>query len=128
MTSATQDGYTSGSLVGIVIDDAGNVVGNYSNSQSLILSTLSIANFQNPQGLRPVGDNAWQETTASGQPVIGAPGTGLAGTVSAGVVENSNVDLTQELVNLIIAQRNYQSNAQTIKVQDEVLQTAVNLR
>ena len=128
LTAASQDGATSGSLVGIVIDERGNVVANYSNSQSQVLSTLVIANFRNPEGLEAIGDNAWAETTASGPPLQVKPGTGLAGTVSSGVVENSNVDLTQELVNLIIAQRNYQANAQTIKVQDEVLQTAVNLR
>jgi flagellar hook protein FlgE len=128
LTSVSQDGYSSGSLVGIVVDDLGNVVANYSNAQTRVLSTLAITNFTNPEGLKPVGDNAWTETSSSGQPVVGAPGVGLAGTVSSGVVENSNVELTRELVNLIIAQRNFQANAQTIKVQDEVLQTAVNLK
>ncbi|AQA18082.1 flagellar hook protein FlgE [Halioglobus japonicus] len=128
LTALGQDGYTSGSLVGIAIDELGNVVGNYSNGQTRVISTLVIANFANAEGLEPVGDNAWAETTSSGQPIIGAPGVGLAGTVASGVVENSNVDLTRELVNLIIAQRNYQANTQTIKVQDEVLQSVVNLR
>ena len=128
VTQLEQDGYTSGSLVGVLIDDRGNFIGNYSNSQSVVFSTILIANFTNPEGLQSIGDNAWVETTSSGQPLTNIPGIGLAGTVSSGVVENSNVDLTRELVNLIIAQRNYQANAQTIKVQDEVLQTAVNLR
>ncbi|TGD73136.1 flagellar hook protein FlgE [Mangrovimicrobium sediminis] len=128
LTAATQDGYAAGSLVGIVIDDRGNVVANYANAQTRVLSTITIANFTNPEGLEPIGDNVWVESPASGQPIENSPGVGLAGTVSSGVVENSNVDLTRELVNLIIAQRNYQANAQTIKVQDEVLQSAVNLR
>ena len=128
LTSLQQDGYTAGSLVGIFIDENGGVIANYSNDQTVVLSTIAIANFTNDEGLKPVGDNAWVETTDSGQPLVNGPGFGLAGTVSSGIVENSNVDLTKELVNLIGAQRNYQANAQTIKVQDEVLQSAVNLR
>ncbi|TNE81979.1 MAG: flagellar hook protein FlgE [Gammaproteobacteria bacterium] len=128
LTAVNQDGYASGSLVGIIIDDEGNIVGKYSNEQSQVIATILVANFTNPEGLQPKGDNAWIETTASGQPLLGTPGNGMFGTVASGVVENSNVDLTRELVNLIIAQRNYQANAQTIKVQDEVLQSAVNLR
>ncbi|WP_461481176.1 flagellar hook protein FlgE [Porticoccus sp.] len=128
ITAVNQDGYTSGSLVGVLIDDRGNVVGNYSNQQTQILGTILLANFTNPEGLKPLGDNAWQETTESGQPLLGLAGTGLLGSLEAGALENSNVDLTKELVNLIIAQRNYQANSQTIKVQDEVLQNAVNLR
>lgn len=123
-----QDGYRSGSLISVSVDDQGNVVGKYSNEQNRTLSTILVANFTNLEGLKPNGDNVWLETTASGQALTGAPGSGLFGTISSGVVENSNVDLTKELVNMIIAQRNYQANAQTIKVQDEVLQSAVNLR
>ncbi|HEB26646.1 MAG TPA: flagellar hook protein FlgE [Porticoccus sp.] len=122
-----QDGYTSGNLVGVLIDDNGNIIGNYSNQQTQILGTILLAKFTSPEGLRPIGDNAWTETGGSGQPLLGLAGTGVLGSLEAGVVENSNVDLTKELVNLIIAQRNYQANAQTIKVQDEVLQAAVNL-
>lgn len=122
-----QDGYTSGNLVGVLIDDNGNIVGNYSNQQTEILGTILLAKFASPEGLRPIGDNAWSETGGSGQPLLGLAGTGLLGSLEAGAVENSNVDLTKELVNLIIAQRNYQANTQTIKVQDEVLQAAVNL-
>lgn len=128
LSAVTQDGYTSGSLVGVIIDDRGNVVGNYSNQQTQILGTILLANFTNPEGLKPIGDNAWRETTESGQPLLGLAGSGQLGSLEAGAVENSNVDLTKELVNLIIAQRNYQANSQTIKVQDEVLQNAVNLR
>ncbi len=127
-TSINQDGHTSGSLVNVIIDEGGNIIGNYSNQQTQVLGSILLANFTNPEGLRPVGDNAWIETTESGQPLLGNAGTGQLGTLQGGVVENSNVDLTKELVNMIIAQRNYQANSQTIKVQDEVLQEAVNLR
>ncbi|MNC22066.1 Flagellar hook protein FlgE [compost metagenome] len=92
-----------------------------------MLGTIGMANFRNPEGLTPVG-GGWVETADSGQALIGEAGTGLFGDVESGVIETSNVDLTKELVNLIIAQRNFQANAQTIKLQDEVLQQAVNLR
>ncbi|TDX30966.1 flagellar hook protein FlgE [Modicisalibacter xianhensis] len=128
LSSLNQNGYSSGSLVGITIDDAGNIVGNYSNEQSQVLGTITLANFRNPEGLQPIGDNAWAETSTSGQALLGQAGGGVFGTIESGVVETSNVDLTAELVDLIIAQRNYQANSQTIKVQDEVLQSAVNLR
>ncbi|MBN7795847.1 flagellar hook protein FlgE [Parahaliea mediterranea] len=128
MDDLKQDGYTAGSLVGISFDEAGNIVGNYSNEQSQVLGTIALANFRNPEGLKPVGDNAWAATGASGQELLGLAGTGLFGGIESGALESSNVDLTQELVDLIIAQRNYQANTQTIKVQDEVLQNAVNLR
>ncbi|ASK34811.1 flagellar hook protein FlgE [Alcanivorax sp. N3-2A] len=128
MDSLNQNGYTAGALVGISIDNDGNVIGNYANEQSQVLGTIALANFRNAEGLEPAGDNAWVETGASGQPLLGLAGVGMFGTLQSGTVETSNVDLTSELVNLIIAQRNYQANTQTIKVQDEVLQSAVNLR
>ncbi|WP_421705767.1 flagellar hook protein FlgE [Alloalcanivorax xenomutans] len=126
--SLDQNGYTAGSLVGVTVDDDGNIIGNYANEQSQVLGTLALANFRNPEGLRPAGDNAWVETGTSGQPLLGLAGTGMFGNVESQALEVSNVDLTSELVDLIIAQRNYQANTQTIKVQDEVLQNAVNLR
>lgn len=125
--SLTQDGYTSGSLVNISVDKKGQIVGNYSNERTQVLGTIAMANFRNPEGLTPVG-GGWVETADSGQALVGEAGTGMFGDVEAGVIETSNVDLTKELVNLIIAQRNFQANAQTIKLQDEVLQQAVNLR
>ncbi len=122
-----QDGYASGSLVGISIDEGGRIVGNYSNEQSQHLGTIAMADFANAEGLDPVGDNAWAQTSSSGPPLVGEAGSGQLGSIESGTVEKSNVDLTQELVDLIIAQRNYQANAQTVKVQGEVLQQAVNL-
>ena len=87
-----------------------------------------LANFANPNGLRPRGNNLWEETTESGVAVVGAPQSGNLGSLQSAAVEESNVDLTQELVNMITAQRVYQANAQTIKTQDQTMQTLVNLR
>jgi len=128
VATLNQNGYTAGSLVGFTIDKSGSIIGNYSNEQKQTIGVIQLASFRNPEGLMPVGNNAWAETTASGQPLVGQAGTGQYGSIESGVVETSNVDLTRELVNLIIAQRTFQANAQTIKTQDEVLQQAVNLR
>ena len=128
VTSLSQNGYTSGSLVGISIDGDGRVIGSYSNELTQTLGTIALANFANDQGLKPNGDNGWLATAESGEPLVGVPGEGVFGDVVSGAVEASNVDLTTELVDLIIAQRNYQSNAQTIKVQDEVQQSVINMR
>ncbi|MFO8044938.1 MAG: flagellar hook protein FlgE [Halomonas sp.] len=127
VTSATQDGYTSGALVGITIEDDGTIMRNYANEQSLAAGQIALANFRNPEGLRPVGDNLWTATQASGQEVVGAPGTGQLGQVVSSAVESSNVDMARELVDMIIAQRAYQANSQTISTQDELLQTIINL-
>ena len=128
VTSLSQNGYTSGSLVGVSFEDDGRVIGSYSNELKQTLGTIALANFANDQGLRPNGDNGWLATAESGEPLVGVPGEGVFGDVVSGAVEASNVDLTTELVDLIVAQRNYQSNAQTIQVQDEVQQTVINLR
>jgi len=124
----TQNGYTSGTLVGIAIENDGTVVRNYSNEQSRAAGQIVMANFRNPEGLNPEGDNVWAATAASGQELVGPPGTGLLGTIESGAIETSNVDMARELVNMIVTQRAYQANSQTIKTQDEVLQTAINLR
>ncbi len=87
-----------------------------------------LANFRDPNGLQPLGNNVWSETSTSGSPLVGTPNSGSLGTLQSSAVEDSNVDLTAELVNMITAQRVYQANAQTIKTQDQVLQTLVNLR
>ena len=128
VTALSQDGYTSGRLVGFDIADDGIISGRYTNGQANTLGQVVLANFANPQGLRPTGNNLWQETSDSGGAIIGAPQTGSMGSLQSAAVEDSNVDLTQELVNMITAQRIYQANAQTIKTQDQVLQTIVNLR
>lgn len=123
-----QNGYTSGAFVGISIENNGTVMRNYANEQSRPAGQIAMANFRNPEGLNPIGDNAWAATQASGQELVGQPGAGLLGSVESGTVESSNVDMAKELVNMIVTQRSYQANSQTIKTQDEVLQTAINLR
>ncbi len=128
VTDVTQDGFSAGSLVAIGIETDGVVTARYSNGQSKPAGQIEIANFRNPQGLQAVGDNLWLRTYVSGEPVVGPPGEGNLGVLQAGALEESNVDLTAELVNMITAQRVYQANAQSIKTQDQVLQTLVNLR
>ena len=128
VNALTQNGYTSGRPTGFSIGSDGIVTGRYSNGQSLQLGQIQLSNFRNPNGLEPLGNNAWAETASSGQPLPGTPGSGSLGVLQASAVEESNVDLTKELVDMITAQRSYQANAQTIKTQDQVLQTLVNLR
>jgi len=124
----SQDGFTSGRLSGFSTDANGIILGRYSNGQSKALGQVVLANFTNPQGLQPFGNNELGETSTSGAPLVGAPGTGSLGVLQSAAVEDSNVDLTAELVNMIVAQRVYQANAQTIKAQDAILQTLVSMR
>jgi flagellar hook protein FlgE len=128
VTNLAQDGYAAGSLSSIAFDASGVITARYSNGQSKSAGQLELATFRNNQGLQPVGGNGWQRTYASGDPVVGTPAQGNMGAIQAGALEESNVDLTGELVNMITAQRNYQANAQTIKTMDQVMQTLVNLR
>ena len=123
-----QDGFTSGRLSGFGVGPDGTVTGRYTNGQSAVLGQVVLAAFSNPNGLKPMGGNLWTETSESGSPMVGAPESGNLGALQSNAVEDSNVDLTAELVNMITAQRNYQANAQTIKTQDQVMQTLVNLR
>lgn len=124
----TQDGYAPGRLSGYNVGGDGTILGRYSNGQSKTLGQVVLANFPNPNGLNSLGGNSWAESIDSGQPLVGVPGAGKLGQIQAGAVEDSNVDVTAELVKMITAQRIYQSNAQTIKTQDNVLQTLVNMR
>lgn len=126
--ASTQDGYSSGQLQRFSTGPDGVITGQYSNGKSRALGQFVLANFSNPDGLIPLGNNAWTESAASGAPQIGTPNTGQWGQLRSSSVESSNVDLTEELVDMITAQRVYQANAQTIKTQDSVLQTLVNLR
>lgn len=128
VTDLNQDGYAPGQLVGIQFEANGIITARYSNGESKPAGQVEIATFRNPQGLQATGGNAWQRTYASGEPIVGVPGDGNLGVLQSGALEESNVDLTAELVNMITAQRVYQANAQTIKTQDAVLQTLVNLR
>ena len=128
ITELTQDGYTSGQLTGINISPDGTILTRYSNGVSRPEGQIAMASFRNTQGLADVGNNLWMETFSSGQPIMGTPTSGNFGALRAGALEDSNVDLTAELVNMMTAQRAYQANAQTIKTQDQVLSTLVNLR
>ena len=128
VTNLSQDGYAPGQLIGVQFESNGIITARYSNGQSKPAGQVEIATFRNPQGLQAVGGNGWTRTFASGDPIVGVPGDGNLGVLQAGALEESNVDLTAELVNMITAQRVYQANAQTIKTQDQVLQTIVNLR
>ncbi|WP_295993729.1 flagellar hook protein FlgE [Rugamonas sp.] len=125
---ASQDGSSSGSLKGYQVGADGVILGNYSNGLSRPLAQIAMANFSDVNGLTPLGNNAWAESAKSGVPQVGAPGSGSFGSLRSNSVEESNVDLTTELVNMITAQRVYQANAQTIKTEDSILQTVVNLR
>ncbi len=128
VAALNQNGFTTGQLTGIVTTSDGTIQGRYSNGETKDIGRIVLANFQSPNGLISLGNNLWGESPDSGQPTIGAPGTGVLGVISAGTIEESNVDLTQELVQLIVQQRNYQANAQSIRAQDQILQTLVNLR
>jgi flagellar hook protein FlgE len=124
-----QDGYTSGQLTAFSINPDGTITGTYSNEKTQLLGQVVLSSFANPNGLEPMGENVWKETAASGQALTGTPGAGTKlGSLSAGALESSNVDLTSELVNLIVAQRAYQANAQTVKTQDQIMQTLMQIR
>ncbi|MRW92108.1 flagellar hook-basal body complex protein [Duganella sp. FT80W] len=125
---STQDGYSAGSWQRYTIDSNGVILGQYSNGKSRAMGQIAMANFASVDGLTPLGNNAWAESSASGPPTIGVPNAGSMGSLQSSAVETSNTDLTAELVNMITAQRVYQANAQTIKTEDSILQTLVNLR
>ncbi len=129
VNSLEQDGYTAGSLAGYSVGADGVIVGRYTNGITKNLGQVTLDSFRNPQGLDPIGNNQWVETSESGAAITSDPGSdGNHGPIQSAATEDSNVDLTQELVNMIISQRVYQANAQTIKTQDQILQTLVNLR
>ncbi len=128
VNSLTQDGFASGRLSGFNTGSDGIITGRYTNGKTATLGQVVLANFNNPNGLQPLGNNQWAESAASGVALIGAPNSGRLGLIQSSATEDSNVDLTAELVNMITAQRVFQANAQTIKTQDQILQTLVNLR
>jgi flagellar hook protein FlgE len=128
VTNLSQDGYAPGQITGVSIEPNGIVMARYSNGQNKPAGQIELATFRNPQGLQPLGGNAWARSFTSGDPIVGVPGQGNLGVLQSGALEESNVDLTAELVNMMTAQRVYQANAQTIRTQDQVLQTLVQLR
>lgn len=123
-----QDGSPPGELASISVSAGGIVQGRYTNGETRDLGKVILASFRNPNGLVSLGDNLWAATIDSGQAALAGPGEGLNGSIGSGRVEESNVDMSAELVNMIIQQRNYQANAQSIKTQDQILQTLINLR
>jgi flagellar hook protein FlgE len=128
VTAVSQDGYTTGELSGLEIDDTGIIFARYTNGQSLVQGQVVLASFANVQGLTPQGKTAWVQSYQSGEPVVGTPRSGTLGALQAGALEDSNVELSDQLVNLIVAQRNYQANAKTIETESAITQTIINLR
>ena len=128
VNALTQDGYSTGRLSGIDIGDTGVVQARFTNGQTRTLAQIALANFSNNQGLQQMGDTAWAETFESGQALVGAPGSSSLGLVQSGALEGSNVDLTEQLVNMITAQRNFQANAQVISTADTITQAIINIR
>ena len=123
----SQDGFTTGRLVGLDVDASGVILSRFSNGESLVLGQVALANFNDVEGLSPDGSTTWVQTFASGDPIVGAPGTASLGVLTSSAVEQSNVDLSNELVNLIVAQRNYQANSKTIETADTIQQTILNI-
>ncbi len=127
VTAVSQDGYTTGRLSGLNIDDEGIIFARFTNGQAQVLGQIALAGFTNEGGLQSAGSTSWNETFESGGPVVGVPQTAALGAIQSGGLEESNVDISEELVSLIIAQRNYQSNAKTIETADQVTQTILNI-
>jgi flagellar hook protein FlgE len=128
VNSVTQDGYTTGRLIGIDIDETGIVQARFTNGNSQPLGQVAMANFANPQGLQQLGNTQWAETFSSGQALRGEAGNSGFGLVQSGALEGANVDVTEQLVNMITAQRNFQANAQMISTADQITQTIMNIR
>ena len=119
---------TTGTYVSYNIDSAGNINAVDSTGATTVLGQVGVATFSNPQGMEKVGDSQYIATARSGAAITGAPGTGTAGKITSGYIEMSNVELSQELTNLIVAERGFQANSKVISTSDEVLQTLVNLK
>lgn len=123
-----QDGLPAGTLTGIAIDKDGIIFANFSNGGQTPLGKVALTRFTNPQGLTKLGDGAWGESSTSGTPIIGNASEGNFGSIQSGALEQSNVDISKQLVNLILAQQTYQANSQTIQTENSVIQTIMNLR
>lgn len=128
VSSIDQDGFTTGQLRGVEVGDGGVVYARFTNGQSRALGQVALADFSNTAGLQPLGGSIWAETFTSGQPTLTAPGSGGVGVVQSGALEDSNVEVTQELVDMIVAQRNFQANAKVIQTEDTITQAVINLR
>lgn len=128
MAAQAQNGNTTGQLTGISVGSNGLIQASYSNGQSIALGAVALVNFSAPQSLKQVGNNSWIETVDSGAPNVGQPGSGTFGSIQGGALEQSNVNITQELVNLITAQRNFQANAQAIQVDKTASDSVLQIR
>lgn len=126
--SVEQDGFTSGRLDGLEIDSSGTIRANYTNGQNTPLGKIVVANFNNQNGLKQIGNATYVETAVSGTPQVGEAGSEGFGNILSGSLERSNVDITEELVNLITAQRNYQASAKAIETTTSLTQTIINIR
>ncbi|MDP3332974.1 MAG: flagellar hook protein FlgE, partial [Methylococcaceae bacterium] len=122
-----QDGLPAGRLTGIAIDKEGVIFARFSNGGSTPLGKVAMTRFPNPQGLSKLGDTNWAQSADSGEPIPGEAGSGNFGLINAGALEQSNVDLSAQLVNLIVAQQAYQANAQTITTENSIVQTILNI-
>ncbi|WP_420600132.1 flagellar hook protein FlgE [Neptuniibacter sp.] len=125
--ASTQDGYTKGDLIGVSFGETGEMVASFSNGQNQDLGVVAIATFENQAGLQPAGDTEWIATLTSGDAIVNPPGTGLNGTLRSAALEQSNVDLSAELVALIEAQRNFQANSKTIETQNTITQAILQI-
>lgn len=128
VVALTQDGYSTGRMSGLTIDDTGVLQARFTNGQTRTLAQIALANFSNPQGLIQLGDTSWAESFESGNALVSTAGSSSLGLIESGALEGSNVDLTEQLVNMITAQRNFQANAQVISTADTITQTIINLR
>ncbi|HEY7883836.1 MAG TPA: flagellar hook-basal body complex protein [Cellvibrionaceae bacterium] len=123
-----QNGYATGRLAGLDINSEGMIFARFTNDEAQVLGQVALANFNNVEALKPVGNTMWAQTSQTGEAVIGTPGSASLGSINAGALEESNVDLSTQLVNLIIAQRNFQASAKTIETANQTTQTIINLR
>ncbi|MCX7771434.1 MAG: flagellar hook-basal body complex protein, partial [Proteobacteria bacterium] len=123
-----QNGYASGSLINITIDSSGDINGIFSNGQVETLAKIALAKFNNPSGLQKLGKNLYAQSSESGSPIIGSPESSGLGRVLSNALELSNVDLAEEFVKMISAQRGFQANSRIITTTDELMQELVNLK
>jgi flagellar hook protein FlgE len=128
VSAINQDGYTTGRLIGVETNAEGVVQARFTNGRSVPLGQIAIAQFASVDGLQTLGDTSWGETFASGPALLSSAGNGGMGSIQAGALEGSNVDVTQQLVNMITAQRNFQANAKMISTSDSLSQTIINIR
>jgi flagellar hook protein FlgE len=128
VTAVQQNGFTTGKLTGVSIDSTGVVQARFTNGRSVNLGQVALANFANPQGLQQLGNASWSATNASGAPVSGVAGSSGFGAIQSGSLEESNVDTTAALVDMITAERNFQANAQMIQTDDKTSQTIMNIQ